>query len=98
MDLMEKLTLIGGVVAIAQGAWNLVNVSSNNPVPGVVGGILTVILGIIALLTVLKKNEPIPFNWVVLLVISILLFLFGGWIGGIIILIAAVIGIVVEYR
>jgi type III secretory pathway component EscS len=97
-DLMRKLTFIGGIVAIAQGAWNLVNISFKNPVPVIVGGTITIVLGIIALLTILRTNRRLPFNWTVLLIISILLFIFGGWIGGIIILIAAILGIIEEFR
>ena len=97
-DLMEKLTIVGGIIALGQGIWQIATFSINNPAPGVVGGIFSIILGILALLSVFRTDDPIPFNWMVLLIVAILLFICGGWIGGIFIIIAAFIGIIEEYK
>ena len=106
--IMKVLTVLGaiiGIVYIINGFAGLAGYSFPIPVfvPGIelLNRILTLIIGlVVAILTLLvglKPNKPLPFHWLVLLILAILLALFGaGIFACVLVLIAAIIGLIEE--
>ena len=106
--IMKVLTILGavvGLVYIINGFASLAGYSL--PIPIFLGGIdlinriVTLIIGlvvvILTLLVGLKPNKPLPFHWLVLLILAILLVLFGaGIFACVLVLIAAIIGLIEE--
>ena len=103
--IMKILTILGalvGLVYIINGLAGLAGVSL--PLPIIVNiqlidRIITLIIGlVVVILTFLvawKPNKPLPFHWLILLILAILLVLFGaGIFACVLVLIAAIIGLI----
>jgi hypothetical protein len=93
-QIMKILTIIGGIVAIIEGIWQFFAPAwvAFWHVP-YLNAIVLLILGILALLTGLK-GKPIPFTWVMLLILGILILIFGSLLGGVLLIIAAILGLI----
>lgn len=61
---------------------------------GFLGYVLGMFFASLTLLVVFKPNDPIPWHWLVLLLFSILLITFSFLLGGILVLFAAVLGLI----
>ncbi len=105
--IMKILTILGalvGLVYIINGLAGLAGVSL--PLPIIVNiqlldRIITLIIGlVVVILTFLvawKPNKPLPFHWLVLLILAILLVIFGAGIWAcVLVIIAAIIGLIEE--
>lgn len=97
--LMKILSLLGGIIAIIEGFLGVITTQFGdlNYSFVLVAGIASIGIGIIIIFSTLKPNEPIPFDWIVLLILGILLVIFTAYIGGILTTVAAVIGLLEEY-
>ena len=100
---MKFLTIIGailGLVAIIQMFAALIGLSFPwwSPIPPILDVIIHAIVGLIfvilTFLCALKPDRPLPFNWIVLLILAICFIIFAGLWGGLVVLIAALIGII----
>ena len=107
-QIMKILTVLGaivGLVYIINGFAGLAGV--NLPIPLIVNiqlidRIFTLIIGlVIVVLTFLvayKPNKPLPFHWLVLFILGILLVIFGAGIWAcVLVIIAAIIGLIEEF-
>ena len=84
------VALVGGIIALVETLLHMIDLlefwSFN-----ITTEVIAVVLAIIATLLGIK---PIHYTPTILTVIGILLIIFGSWIGGIIVLLAAVLGII----
>lgn len=62
----------------------------------IISCIALILLGSFCFYLNAKLKDPMHFNWIFLLVVAILILTFGSLIGGFLVLIAAVIGILIE--
>ena len=60
---------------------------------GFLGYVLGMFLASLTLLVALKPNDPLPWHWLVLLLLGILLITFSFLLGGIAVFAAAIIGL-----
>jgi hypothetical protein len=100
-SLMKFLTIIGAVVGLITLILSIANVGNYgfiDPVIGlhsVVNFIIGLVIVVLTFLVGLKPNDPIPFHWVVLLILGILLIIFGAGIwAGVLLIIAFLIGLI----
>ena len=95
----EILVLIGAIVALIQGilmivgwGWSLIPIFWSIGF-GIIFGIITIIVALITLAT----SGVIPFplklekNWIMLLILGIVLIIFGGDVGGILVILGAIL-------
>ena len=100
--LMKFLTAIGAILGFLYVISAFASLAGLNffpsPIPTIVNTLVNAIVGlvfvILTFLCVFKPDDPIPFNWIVLLILAICLIIFAGLWGGIIVLIAALIGLI----
>lgn len=102
--LMKFLTIIGailGLIYVISAFASLADPSwlfFPSPMPAVLNVLVNAIVGlvfvILTFLCALKPGDPIPFNWIILLILAICLIIFAGLWGGVIVLIAALIGLI----
>jgi len=90
------LAVSGGIMAIFEAAIGISTIDVSNMDTTLVFHLVAIIIAILTLLSVLKPNEPIPYNWIILFVFSILLIIFRSIAGGIIVLVAAILGLLSE--
>ena len=85
-DLIRLLTGIGGGVALIEAitGFNESTIESAT----VITLLISIFLAIIILLAVIRPGNPIPLNWILLVVIGIMLIISGSLAGGILILVA----------
>ncbi|MBN1214972.1 MAG: hypothetical protein JXA99_05955 [Candidatus Lokiarchaeota archaeon] len=104
-SLMKFLTIIGGLVGLAFCIIGIAQIEGNYGLyPGVVDQLNYVIvyivgicISIITIYTGMKPDDPIPFHWLVLFILGILLIVFGGGIWACaLLIIAALLGIIDE--
>lgn len=100
-SLMKFLTLIGALVGLATlilRIAGLENYGFIDPVIGlhsIVNFIIGLVIVVLTFLAALRPNDPIPFHWLVLFILAILLIIFGAGIwAGVLVIIAALIGLV----
>jgi hypothetical protein len=100
-QIMKILTVLGALVGLATlilGFAGLPNYGIIDPVFGLnIVLNLTVGIVIVALtfLVALKPNKPLPFHWLVLFILAILLVIFGAGIWAcVLVVIAALIGLI----
>ena len=100
---MKVLTILGGIVGLLTVILSLTAYSSYTygfvgPLTGldiVINVIVGIVVSIITIWAGLKPNNPIPFHWVMLIILAVLLIVFGGGIWAcVLVIIAALIGIV----
>lgn len=100
-QIMKLLTILGGLVGLATlilGIAGLANIGFIDPLLGL-GIVANFIVGIVVvaltLLVGLKPDAPLPFHWLVLFILAILLVIFGGGIWAcVLVIIAALIGLI----
>ncbi|MFW9900785.1 MAG: hypothetical protein ACFFDY_05795 [Candidatus Thorarchaeota archaeon] len=84
------VALVGGIIALVETLLHMIDLlefwSFN-----IITEVIALVLAIIAILLGIK---PIQYTPTILTVIGILLIIFGSWIGGIIVLLAAILGII----
>lgn len=86
----KLLVIIGGLVALIEAILGFVGTAIFAPL-GIVGSIIALILAVLVLYMVFQ-NKPIEWdNGIVMLIFGILILIFGSLIGGILIIIAAVL-------
>ena len=106
-QIMKILTVLGalvGLVYIINGFASLagvgflpliVNIQLLHVIINLIIGLVVVIL---TFLVALKPNRPLPFHWLVLFILGILLIIFGAEIiACILVVIAAIIGLIEEF-
>ncbi|MHA1913459.1 MAG: hypothetical protein ACW986_09195 [Promethearchaeota archaeon] len=100
-QLMKFLTIIGAIVGLIYLILGLTAIGNQYQVLPIDVGLHIVVNFIIGLLVViltfwvgLKPNAPLPFHWLVLLILAILLVIFVDIIAGILVLIAFLIGLI----
>ena len=87
---MYWLALIGGIIGIIEAVYGLIMGSWF----GFIGSILALIIALIIIFATLKPDAPIPFSGLVILILGILLLIFGRFLGGILVIVAGIIGLV----
>ena len=102
--IMKILTVLGalvGLVYIVNGFASLAGVSFLPPAISVqlLDAIISLIIGLVVViltfLVALKPNQPLPFHWLVLIILAILLVIFSAGIYAcVLVLIAAIIGLI----
>jgi hypothetical protein len=100
-QLMKLLTILGAIVGLIYLILSLTSLRGQYQVYSfqVVGdAIVNFIIGLVVVILTfwvgLKPNAPFPFHWLVLLILSILLFIFVDIIAGVLVLIAFLIGLI----
>lgn len=87
---MCAVALIGGIVALIETLLHMIGFLEFWNF-----GIITKVIALVlALITILFGVKPIEYTPAILVVIGLLLIIFASWIGGIIVLLAAAIGII----
>ena len=99
--IMKLLTVLGavvGLITLILGLARIENYGFIDPVFGldvVLNFIVGLIIVVLTFLVALKPNKPLPFHWLVLLILGILLVLFGAGIWAcVLVIIAALIGLI----
>ncbi len=100
-QLMKLLTILGaivGLVTLILGLANIENYAFVDPL-GTLDRVVVFIIGLVIVvltfLVGLKPNNPIPFHWIVLLILGILLIVFGAGIwAGVLLILAFLIGLI----
>jgi type III secretory pathway component EscS len=97
-EIVRILVIIGGLLGIFQailsfgnwglGFWGLM-VAVN-----IVSSIIGIIISILALLSVYRPGDPIPYDAWLLIIFGVLMTFFNAWGGGIIVLIAGILWLV----
>ncbi|MFX1588851.1 MAG: hypothetical protein ACFFC1_11890 [Promethearchaeota archaeon] len=89
-DLMRLLAGIGGGVALIEAilGFNERNLDSSR----IITLVIAIILAVIILLAVIRPDNPVPLNWIMLVVIGIIMIIFSSLAGGILTLVAGFIG------
>ena len=89
-DLMRLLAGIGGGVALIEAifGFNERHLDSTR----IITLIVAIILAVVALLAVIKPGNPVPLNWILLVVIGIIMIIYSSLAGGILTLVAGFIG------
>jgi len=97
-DLMKFLVIIGGLLGILLPILAIARVYSiwsvNVGVDPIVNVILAIIFSLLALLSAIRPGDPIPWNWLVLFILAILMLVFGASIGALLVILAALIGLI----
>ncbi len=98
-DLMKFLTVIGGLLGILLPLLHLSGVYSSwsfsvGGIDEIIAVILAVIFSLFALLSAIRPGDPIPWSWLVLFILAILMFVFGASIGALLVILAALIGLI----
>ncbi len=96
-DLMKILTILGGLVGLASAILVIANYdlpATYSAFDRVVSGIVGIVIAVLTLLCAMRPDDPIPWHWLVLFVLAILLIVFSGLWGGVLVIIAALIGLI----
>ena len=82
------LVIIGGLIAIIDAISGFVSPGWSS----YVGPIIALILGVIALLSAVKPDDPIPWNKLFLVILGIIMIILSAWyVGGILVLIGGIL-------
>jgi len=102
--IMKILTILGALVGLVYIINGFAGLAGYSFLPTIINielldRIITLIIGlVVVILTFLvawKPNKPLPFHWLILLILAILLVLFGaGIFACVLVLIAAIIGLI----
>jgi len=89
-DLMRLLAGIGGAITLIETilVFNERNVDTSK----VILILTSIILAVIVLLSVIRPGNPVPMNWLLFVGLGIVIIIFSSLAGGILILVAGVIG------
>lgn len=101
--IMKVLTILGGIVGLFTVILSLTEFHNYTygfvgPLTGlniIINTIVGIVISIITIWAGLKPNNPIPFHWVILIILAVLLIVFGAGIWAcVLVIIAALIGII----
>ena len=102
--IMKFLTIIGALIGIVYLILRLTEIGTTYQLfPIDIGQylghwVVAVIIGfavaIITLLAGIKPNDPIPFNWIMLFILAVLMIIFVDILAGVLVLIAFLIGLI----
>jgi len=102
-SIMKFLTIIGGLVGLAFCILGLLDESQYHIYAGleqlrpVIGYIIGIVISVLTIYTGIRPDDPIPFHWLVLFILGILLIVFGGGIWACaLLIIASLLGIIDE--
>ncbi len=96
-DLVKLLAILGGIITIIEAIFSLFGRSVQKYYHfGWVAAIIAIIFGILVLFSVFKPDNPIPYNWIYLIVFGIVIIVCGSLIGGILVLIAGILKLIFE--
>ena len=96
-DAVKLLAILGGIIAIIEAIFSLFGRSAQKYYNlGWIGAIIAIIFGILVLFSVFKPDNPIPYNWIYLIVFGIVIIVCGSLIGGILVLIAGILKLIFE--
>lgn len=105
--IMKVLTILGGLVGLVYIINGFASLGGYGFLPLIVDihlldAIIMLIIGlvvvILTLLVALKPNKPLPFHWLILFILGILLVIFRGGIWAcVLVVIAALIGLIEEF-
>ena len=106
-QLMKFLTIVGALVGLAyiiSGFASLTGivflpiiVPAIAPLEAILNLIVGLVVVILTFLVAMKPNKPLPFHWIVLFILGILLVIFGaGILACVLVVIAALIGLIEE--
>jgi hypothetical protein len=84
------VAIVGGIVALVETLLHMLNLLGN--ISWNFGILYQVIALVLAILAILLGIKPIHYTPTFLTVFGILIIIFGSWIGGIIVLLAGVLG------
>jgi len=103
-DLIKILVILGGIVGLLEGISIILGYYGYGlPYLGeyrifrfepLIVAIVCLIGAVLALICGLKPDDPIPFHWLMFLILAIWLIIFGGLFGGVLCLIAFLIGLI----
>jgi len=104
--IMKILTFLGALVGLVYIINGFANLAGFSFLPTIVNiqlldRIITLIIALVVVvltfLVAYKPNKPLPFHWLVLLILAILLVIFGAGIWAcVLVIIAAIIGLIEE--
>ena len=96
-DLVKLLALLGGIITIIEAIFSLFGRSVQRYYNlGWIAAIVAIIFAILVLFSVFKPDNPIPYNWIYLIVFGIVIIICGSIIGGILVLIAGILKLIFE--
>ena len=96
-DFVKLLAILGGIIAIIEAIFSLFGRSVQRYYNlGWIAAIIAIIFGILVLFSVFKPDNPIPYNWIYLIVFGIVIIICGSLIGGILVLIAGILKLIFE--
>ena len=100
-QIMKILTILGALVGLATIILRLAGFGNYTFIDPLLGldAVIKIIVGIVIVvltfLVALKPNKPLPFHWLVLFILGILLVIFGAGIWAcVLVIIAAIIGLI----
>jgi len=93
-QIMKILAVLGGIITLIDALGSFFGFSFSSGYWGYsyVWPIIAIILGILVILMVVQPGKPLPFTLIVLLIMGILILIFGSWLGGVLVLIAGILG------
>ncbi|MHA2034872.1 MAG: hypothetical protein ACW972_11745 [Promethearchaeota archaeon] len=93
--LVGLIYIISGIASLAGYGFVPVFIPSIVPLQLVVTLIIGLVVVVLTLLVGIRPNEPLPFHWLVLFILAILLAIFGaGILAAVLVVIAAIIGLI----
>ena len=96
-DLVKLVSILGGIIAIIEAIFTLAGRSVQRYYNfGWIAAIIAIIFGILVLFSVFKPDNPIPYNWIYLIVFGIVIIVCGSLICGILVLIAGILKLIFE--
>ena len=97
-DLIKLLTILGGLVGLALCLLALLSIENYSPSLDignyVVSAIVGLVISVLVIITAMRPDDPFPWHWLMLFVWGILLIVFSGLWGGVLVIIAALIGLI----
>ncbi len=96
-DVVKLLAILGGIITIIEAILSFEGRSVQKYYNlGWIAAIIAIIFGILVLFSVFKPDNPIPYNWIYLIVFGIVIIVCGSLIGGILVLIAGILKLIFE--
>ena len=96
-DLIKLLTILGGLLGLASAILVLTNYdlpATYSAFDRVVSAIVGIVIAVLTLVCAMKPDDLLPWHWLTLFVLGILLVVFSGLWGGVLVIIAALIGLI----
>ncbi|NVM45035.1 MAG: hypothetical protein HWN79_08970 [Candidatus Lokiarchaeota archaeon] len=95
--LVGLVYIINGFAVLAGYGFNLPTIVNIQLLERIITLIIGLVVVVLTFLVAWKPNKPLPFHWLILLILAILLVIFGASIWAcVLVLIAAIIGLIEE--